>query len=85
MALLLPDDAGLVELVRHMYPKLVARAGTIQKQGDFRFFDLTQIYSNNNETLYVDDCCHLNQRGYELMAVAIADRIARTRLSDSKQ
>ena len=85
IALLLPNDAGLTQLVRHMYPKLVERAETIQQQGNIRFFDLTQIYSNNNETLYVDNCCHLNQRGYELMAGEIADRIASNKLSQSKK
>jgi hypothetical protein len=85
IALLLPNDAGLTQLVRHMYPKLVERAETIQKQGDIRLFDLTQIYRNNNETLYIDNCCHLNQRGYELMAGAIADRISSNKLSHSKQ
>jgi hypothetical protein len=83
-SLLLPGDHGEGKIRRHMYLKLVEAVQAIQQQGDIRIFDLTQIYRDNNETLYVDSCCHLNQRGYELMASAIADRIESTKKEASE-
>lgn len=31
-------------------------------------FDLTGVYSDTKETVYTDDCCHVNNLGNELMA-----------------
>jgi lysophospholipase L1-like esterase len=84
-SLLLISDHGEGDIVRNMYPKLVARIEAIQQQGGIQIFDLTQIYNDNYETLYSDNCCHLNQRGYQLMASAIADRIASTKKETSEQ
>ena len=39
------------------------------------YFDLTGIFVDHPETLYVDDCCHLNDRGYELLAAAMVRRL----------
>jgi hypothetical protein len=42
-------------------------AGKTLLQQDVPFYDLTQIFSDNTDILYVDDCCHLNQQGYDLV------------------
>ena len=39
------------------------------------YFDLTGIFADNGETLYIDACCHLNDRGYELLAAAMVQRL----------
>ena len=39
------------------------------------YFDLTGIFADNRETLYIDACCHLNARGYELLAAAMVQRL----------
>ena len=39
------------------------------------YFDLTGIFADNRETLYIDACCHLNDRGYELLAAAMVQRL----------
>ena len=40
-----------------------------------RFHDLTRIFENHPETIYRDTCCHVNQRGNELLGEAIAEAI----------
>ena len=49
------------------YPQLREFNRDLQRQG-INYFDLTGIFVDRPETLYVDDCCHLNERGNELMA-----------------
>jgi len=37
--------------------------------------DLTMVFEDVDETLYVDDCCHFNQLGNEVVARALAQFI----------
>lgn len=39
------------------------------------FHDLTMIYHDVPQTIYVDACCHPNKMGYEIVADYIAERI----------
>ena len=57
---------------------LLAQFGEEMKRRNINFFDLTQIFSNNHETLYRDKCCHFNKRGYQLLAEAMLRRILDT-------
>ena len=61
----------------HTYPVLQQFSSDLQQQG-INYFDLTQIFNAHPETLYSDGCCHLNQRGYELLSTAIVQRLAPT-------
>jgi hypothetical protein len=36
---------------------------------------LGDVFAQTSETVYVDDCCHLNERGVALLVAAIADRV----------
>jgi len=56
------------------YPLLQARGRELASEG-VAFADLTMIFAHVPEPLYIDDCCHVNQRGYELLADAVADAI----------
>jgi lysophospholipase L1-like esterase len=56
------------------YPALIEAGAELREEG-VNFFDLTQVFSNNREVLYRDLCCHLNERGYDLITEAVADRI----------
>lgn len=47
----------------------------LREQG-VHFFDLSWIYQDSPESLYMDSCCHLNKRGNELLAGAMLRRIA---------
>ena len=51
--------------------------GEIRKR-NIDYFDLTQFFSNSHESLYSDDCCHLTQRGRELLAETVLRRILAT-------
>ena len=56
------------------YPLLRQFNRDLPGQG-INYFDLTGIFVDRPETLYIDDCCHLNARGYELLAAAMVRRM----------
>ena len=61
----------LYEVTRYFtargYPLLRALGRDLPGQG-VNYFDLTGIFADHPETLYIDGCCHLNERGNELLA-----------------
>jgi hypothetical protein len=59
---------------REGYLRLQAAGGELQKSG-VEFHDLTREFADVQETLYADDCCHVNALGCALVATAIADAI----------
>ena len=56
------------------YPLLTGFSQDLQRQG-VNYFDLTGIFADHSETLYLDSCCHLNDRGNELLAVEMVRRL----------
>ncbi|HEX6813473.1 MAG TPA: hypothetical protein VF384_17775 [Planctomycetota bacterium] len=60
--------------VRHGYP-LLQREGAVLQEAGVAFEDLTQIFREHREALYVDLCCHLNKSGYDILAEHIAGAI----------
>ena len=56
------------------YPLLRQFNRDLSDQG-VNYFDLTGIFADNPETLYRDACCHLNGRGYELLAAEMVRRM----------
>ena len=61
-------------VVKQGYPLLQRFNRSLQDRG-VNYFDLTGIFADHPETLYVDTCCHLNERGYELLAAAMVQRL----------
>ena len=57
------------------YPMLRRFNQELEKQG-INYFDLTEIFADHPETLYIDECCHLNARGNELLAAGMVQRLA---------
>ena len=65
------------------FPKLLVESGYPQlrqfnrdlPEAGINYFDLTAIFADHPETLYIDDCCHLNHRGNELLAAAMVQRM----------
>ena len=57
------------------YP-LLQQFGDALKQQGVHYSDLAPIFNDHPETLYRDDCCHLNRRGNELLAAAMVQRLA---------
>jgi hypothetical protein len=56
------------------YGLLIAEGEKLRAQGvDFR--DLTQIFATVQDPIYSDACCHYNQQGNDLLALAVADAV----------
>ena len=56
------------------YPLLQQFSRGLPSQG-VNYFDLTPIFAAHPETVYADNCCHLNTRGNELLAAAMVQRM----------
>lgn len=63
-------------IVRQSY-HLLRRGGEDLAASGVPFLDLTQVFANTRENVYVDACCHVNPRGNDMMAAAIAPALAR--------
>ena len=61
-------------VVEQGYPLLQDFSQDLPGQG-IDYFDLTGIFADHPETLYKDDCCHVNPRGDELLAAAMVQRM----------
>ncbi len=51
---------------RSGYEVLRQKGKDLKKEG-VAFFDLTQVYSNTESTVYIDVCCHLNFEGNRIL------------------
>ncbi len=66
-------------IVQEVYPVLQKSSDDLKKKG-IKFKDLTMTYADQNQSLYIDACCHVNSEGYNIFA----DRIAKFILSTKK-
>lgn len=57
--------------VEQGYPRLIEAGGRLRNE-QINFHNLVMIFQDNDEILYSDDACHLNDRGYRLVAEEIA-------------
>lgn len=57
------------------YPYMRAMGASLRRAGLW-FEDLTDLFAANNQTVYVDSCCHFNDAGNAILARAIAATIA---------
>lgn len=48
------------------YPVLLRRSSELADRG-VRFADLSRIFSDRTETLFVDQCCHFNRAGNDIL------------------
>ncbi|MFQ5416490.1 MAG: hypothetical protein ACE5FL_05495 [Myxococcota bacterium] len=53
------------------YPVLRRRGADLAAAG-VAFHDLTGVYRTHTEPLYIDSCCHVNERGYEIIGAEMA-------------
>lgn len=65
-------DSGFQRRVEAGYPLLQAAGEALTGTG-VNFLDLTGIFRDEKETVYADDCCHFNERGYRRIAEAIVE------------
>jgi hypothetical protein len=60
-----------VELI---YPKLIEKGKELTQKGVL-FNDLTMLFKNINDDIYIDDCCHYNNKGFQLITNKIVNSI----------
>jgi hypothetical protein len=46
---------------------------SVGRRDAVHFVDLTMLFKDVEETIYEDDCCHVNQRGNDLIAAKLAE------------
>ena len=68
------EASPFAQPVKTGYPIMRAKAAQLADSGVV-FTDLTQVFAQHQEPLYVDDCCHVTEAGDEIIAAAIAERI----------
>ncbi len=56
------------------YPYLIEEGEWLREHA-VNFHDLTMMFADNNEVLYRDKCCHLNERGYTLVVQRILQEV----------
>lgn len=90
-----PDEAALMNAlpetgeptirqeVEAGYPYL-QRAGEELRNGGVHFYDLTSIFSQEKNALYVDPCCHLNEEGNAILGKKIGELMLQNLASPSQ-
>ena len=63
--------------VRKGYPLLRELAAKLSSPR-LLFSDLSYLFKDVSEALYIDNCCHVNARGYDLVMEAVARVVAKT-------
>ena len=69
------DDSSNRPIVEKGYSLLRAAGGELRAEG-VSFHDLTQVFASSEESLYVDDCCHVGAAGNRMMLDAVARALA---------
>ena len=72
--LALRDSDGFRHSVEVGYP-LARAAGRQLVSSGVRFHDMTQVFASERRPVYVDDCCHFDVTGYEILARAMGRAI----------
>ncbi len=68
-----PDEDS-AQFVPRMYPRLQELGRALAARG-VEFSDQTKVFSDVEDTLYVDLWCHFNLEGNRLLGLAVADRL----------
>ena len=67
-------DHPYKEGVESGYPLLRQKGLELKREG-INFVDLTGIYREHSEPIYIDSCCHVNGRGNVIMGAHVAEAI----------
>jgi hypothetical protein len=76
------DQQPFAESVRVGCP-LLRRAGHELRLRGIHFTDLTQVFADVREPIYIDNCCHVGKRGNEILADAMSDAIIASMREDA--
>jgi hypothetical protein len=79
------DDQKYGQAIAQGYPLLIRRGEALRAAG-VQFHDMTMLFAEISDPIYVDLCCHYNKRGNALLAQAVAREIvAAWEIRDSEQ
>jgi len=70
-----PPDFAFRRAAEQGYPLLIAAGEDLKRLG-VPFGNLTRIFETETGRIYVDPCCHYNQRGNDMLAAEIASFVA---------
>jgi hypothetical protein len=73
---LLPASDELRIIAESGYRGLIESGRGLSRMG-INYYDLTTLFVNEEQTLYKDPCCHLNQAGSDILATSVGSIIAR--------
>ena len=62
------------ENIDNFYPLILETIKILSTQG-IPSYDLTMVFKHTTETVYKDNCCHLNDQGNDILVNAVIDRI----------
>ncbi len=65
---------GYGERYRLAYPMLQEQAAWLL-DNDVAYTDLSQVFAAESGDIYIDNCCHVNERGSDLIVMAMAKTI----------
>lgn len=73
-AVAIRDEECYGPRVRAAYPLLIREGQKLRADG-VDFHDLTRLFAAFADPIYVDVCCHYNQKGNDLLAEAVAEAL----------
>lgn len=77
LAKAIKEDLPAQDLITQGYPMLRQAGKRLAAEG-VKYHDLSMVFAGHKETFYVDDCCHFNRAGNEVLAAPIAQAILQT-------
>jgi hypothetical protein len=68
------ESQGYGQSIARGYPLLIRTGEQLRERG-IHFWDLTMLFANVEEPIYIDEFCHYNEQGNEMLARAVAGKI----------
>ena len=68
------SSGGYGNVYKQSHQQIVKQAKVL-KQSNINYHDLTYMFKETSDTLYVDNCCHLNNKGYDIVVRKIVQTI----------
>lgn len=72
--LMTSDESPFRTPVQECYPLMRGSGGRLSREG-VSFCDLSDVFADHAEQIYVDDCCHITTSGDDILAIAIGEWI----------
>ena len=83
IALVTPEQGGYGIWYRQGYKFVQKHQSWLRDQG-VNTTDLSQIYKEETGQIYIDNCCHMNARGYSMIVDAMVETIHQSNLRNLK-